>query len=76
MVFSLNGNNSRIPLSSREYQVLCMIGSGLCVTEIAGRLCLSAKTVSTYRSRLLEKLRLTNTAQLIRYALEQELVAA
>ena len=73
MVFSMNGPNSRVPLSSREYQVLCMIASGLCVTEIAGRLSLSAKTVSTYRCRLLEKLRLTNNAQLIKYALEQQL---
>ncbi len=61
-------------LSDRELQVLRLLGSGKTVSEIADRIHLSVKTVSTYRARLLEKLQLTTTAQLIRYALEHKLV--
>ena len=61
-------------LSDREYQVLTLIGQGNTVTEIAGKLSLSVKTVSTYRTRLLEKLSLRNTAELIRYAVDHHLV--
>jgi two-component system invasion response regulator UvrY len=61
-------------LSNREYQVLTLIASGQSSTEIAERLSLSVKTVSTYRSRLLEKLSVRTTAELIRYALEHDLV--
>lgn len=61
-------------LSNRELQVLCMIGRGLRVRDIAAELHLSEKTVSTYRTRLLEKLELKTTAQLIRYALEHHLI--
>ena len=61
-------------LSDREYQVLTLIGEGKTVTEIAERLSLSVKTVSTYRTRLLEKLTLRNTAELIRYAVDHHLV--
>jgi two-component system invasion response regulator UvrY len=61
-------------LSDREYQVLTLIGQGKTVTEIAERLSLSVKTVSTYRTRLLEKLSLRNTAELIRYAIDHHLL--
>ena len=61
-------------LSNRERQVLCMIARGLRVRDIAAELQLSDKTVSTYRTRVLEKLALTTTAQLIRYALREKLV--
>ena len=61
-------------LSQREYQVLCKLGSGRSVTQIAVDLELSPKTVSTYRSRILEKLHLTSSQQLMRYALEHGLV--
>jgi DNA-binding NarL/FixJ family response regulator len=60
-------------LSDRELQVLGMIGSGKTVTEIAAELVLSAKTVSTYRTRLLERMHLDSTAQLIKYALKHQL---
>lgn len=60
-------------LSDREYQVLRLIGSGKTVTEIGESLSLSVKTVSTYRARLLEKLNLHNTAELVRYALKKGL---
>lgn len=61
-------------LSDREYQVLCMVASGKRVKEIAGELCLSVKTVSTYRTRILEKMRMKNNAELTHYAIKQGLV--
>ena len=63
-------------LSDREYQILCMLGLGKKVTEIASSLSLSPKTVSTYRSRILEKLKLKNTGELIRYAVENNLTGS
>lgn len=61
-------------LSDREFQVLCLIASGKTSGEIAEELFLSVKTVSTYRARILEKLRLKNTAELINYAIQNQLV--
>lgn len=61
-------------LSDREYQVLCLIGAGKTVSEIAVELILSVKTVSTHRTHILRKLNLKNTAQLIRYALDNKLI--
>lgn len=61
-------------LSDREFQVLRMIGAGKTVKEIADELSLSVKTVSTYRSRILEKTGMRTTADLIRYALQEQLV--
>jgi len=60
-------------LSDRELQVLILIGSGKTATEIADALCVSVKTVSTYRTRLLEKMGMENNAQLMKYAIEQQL---
>ena len=60
-------------LSEREYQVLCRFGCGRTVKEIAEELELSPKTVSTYRSRILEKTELRTSADLIRYAIENGL---
>ncbi len=61
-------------LSDRELQVLRMLAKGRTVKEIAGELSLSEKTISTYRTRLLEKTRLRSNAELIRYALSWGLV--
>jgi two-component system invasion response regulator UvrY len=61
-------------LSDREYQVMCMIASGKRVQEIAEELCLSVKTVSTYRSRILEKMNIKNNAELMHYAIKHGLV--
>jgi two-component system, NarL family, invasion response regulator UvrY len=61
-------------LSDREYQVLGMLAAGRGIKEIAGTLSLSAPTVATYRARLLAKLALTTTADLVRYALEHRLI--
>ena len=62
-------------LSDREYQVLRMIGSGRTVSEVADELGLSVKTVSTYRARILEKLHLRTSAELIHYAVVNKLVS-
>ncbi len=61
-------------LSKREKEVLIMIASGKSIADIAEAIYLSAKTVSTYRKRILEKLNLKTTAGLIRYAIENCLV--
>jgi DNA-binding NarL/FixJ family response regulator len=61
-------------LSDREYQVLRMIGMGKTVSEIAAELALSVKTVSTYRARILEKMDLRTTAELMHYVIDHGLV--
>lgn len=61
-------------LSDREFEVLRALGSGLTVKEIAGQLNLSAKTVSTYRARLQEKMGLRTSAELVRYVVEHGLL--
>jgi two-component system, NarL family, invasion response regulator UvrY len=60
-------------LSDREYQLVCMITSGKTLTEIARELNLSVKTASTYRSRVLEKLHLRTTADIINYCIRHNL---
>lgn len=60
-------------LSDRELEVLRLIGSGNTPTQIAEQLALSIKTVSTYRARILEKLNLRTTAELIRFAVDHQL---
>lgn len=71
-----NGNKQNIEhphdiLSNREYEILCMIGSGKRLTDIADELSLSPKTISAHRSHILKKLNLNSTSELIRYALER-----
>jgi two-component system invasion response regulator UvrY len=61
-------------LSDREYQVLCMIASGETVKHIAENLGLSEKTISTYRSRILQKMGMKNNAEIIHYAIKNMLV--
>lgn len=56
-------------LSNREYQTLCLLARGLRLVDVARELSISVKTASTYRTRLLEKLRLCSNADLIHYAL-------
>jgi DNA-binding NarL/FixJ family response regulator len=61
-------------LSDRELEVLCLIGSGKAISQIAEVLHLGATTVSTYRARILEKMSMTTTAELINYAVRNRLV--
>lgn len=65
---------SHSKLSDREYQILLMLASGKTVSDIAGELSLSIKTISTYRSRILEKMRMKSTAELIHYVIEKKLL--
>jgi len=62
-------------LSDREFEVMRRLGSGLTVSQIAGELAISAKTVSTYRARILEKMAVATNAELVRYAARYGLIA-
>jgi DNA-binding NarL/FixJ family response regulator len=72
------GEDHEVPLhetlSDREYQTLIMIASGKAVSEIASELVLSVKTISMYRSRLLQKMKLRHNAELTHYAIKNHLV--
>jgi DNA-binding NarL/FixJ family response regulator len=61
-------------LSEREFQIFCKLAAGRAVSEIATELCLSVKTVSTYRSRILEKMNFGTNADLTTYALRNGLI--
>ena len=61
-------------LSIREYQTLCMIASGKNLTDVANHMSISVKTVSVYRARVLEKMRLKNNAELTHYAIKNQIV--
>lgn len=77
LAFSLESGDERPPqetLSDREFQVMCMIASGKTIKAIAEELSLSIKTVSTYRARILEKMRMKNNAELTHYAIQNKLV--
>jgi DNA-binding CsgD family transcriptional regulator len=70
MAFDLEKGTKGLPhesLSNREYQVMSLLASGKIVSEIADEMAISVKTVSTYRSRVLEKLDLKNNVELARY---------
>ncbi len=61
-------------LSDREFQVLRMIANGRSIKDIAGELSLSGKTISTYQSRIMQKMSLRTSADLVRYAIENKLI--
>jgi two-component system invasion response regulator UvrY len=77
LAFELEVGRDQAPhetLSDREHQVLCLIASGKTVMEIAQELSLSEKTISTYRSRILEKMNMKNNAELTYYAIKNQLI--
>lgn len=77
LAYNLEAGEEQSPhktLSDREYQVMCMIATGKTATEIARELSLSVRTVSTYRSRILEKMKMKNNAELTHYAIRNCLV--
>ena len=77
LALELDNAGDKLPhqsLSDREYEVMLLVAEGLKVQEIADRLSLSVKTVSTYRTRLLQKMRMRNNAELVRHAVRQRLV--
>ncbi len=70
-------NQGKLPherLSSREHEVLEMIGKGISPTDIAKALNLSIKTVSTYRTRILDKMEMSSNAEVIKYMIENNLL--
>lgn len=78
LVKHLDGGGQRAPhelLSDREFEVMRRLGSGLTVSQIASELAISAKTVSTYRTRILEKMAVATNADLVRYAARHGLIA-
>jgi two-component system, NarL family, invasion response regulator UvrY len=73
----LTVDNERPPhelLSDREFHVMKMLAAGRTITEIAAQLSLSPTTISTYRSRIMEKMKMKSNAELARYALENGLI--
>jgi DNA-binding NarL/FixJ family response regulator len=75
MIFEpLDEHPPHVALSNREFDVLKLCAAGMPLTEIGRRLRLSAKTISTYKTRVMEKLGLENNADLVRYALRHHLV--
>jgi DNA-binding NarL/FixJ family response regulator len=74
---SLDTRSEKAPhetLSNREYQVMRLIGAGKAVTEIAAEMSLSVKTISTFRTRILQKMNMRNNAELTHYAISNMLV--
>jgi DNA-binding NarL/FixJ family response regulator len=77
LAFQPDSDLKKLPheaLSDREYQVTLLIASGKTVSEIGDELSLSVKTVSTYRSRILEKMKMKNNSELTRYVFENHLL--
>lgn len=77
LALELGGNHDADPhalLSDREYQIFRMIVSGTPIGGIADELSLSVKTVSTHKTRILQKMRMTSSAELIHYAIRHQLV--
>ena len=77
LALELGGNHDAAPhtlLSDREYQIFRMIVSGTTIGSIANELSLSIKTVSTHKTRILQKMKMTNGAELIHYAIRHQLV--
>lgn len=77
LALELGGNHDADPhtqLSDREYQIFRMIVSGVPIGGIADDLSLSVKTVSTHKTRILQKMRMTSSAELIHYAIRHQLV--
>lgn len=62
-------------LSTREFEVMRLIAEGKAVSEIANMLCISVNTVTSYRSRVMEKMKMKTNAEIIRYAIEQKLIS-
>lgn len=77
LIFSSGKDISKQPhedLSEREFQVLCLLASGHSLTQIAEKLTLSVKTISTYRSRILQKMNLKSNVDITHYAIKHKLV--
>ena len=77
LAFAIESDSEKLPhekLSNREYEVMLMIASAKSVREIAEELCLSEKTIGTYRSRILEKMQMKNSSEITYYAMKNSLI--
>lgn len=77
LLFSIKDDSEKLlheKLSDREYQIFRLLATGKTVSQIADELCLSIKTISTYRTRILEKMNMKTTAELIHYAIKHNLI--
>lgn len=77
LAFDFKNNYKKLPherLSEREFQIFSLIGAGKRVGEIADKLFISAKTVSTYRSRILEKMEFKHNSDIIKYCIKEGIV--
>jgi len=77
LAFEIDSDTEKAPhekLSNREYQVMLMIAGGKLVSEIADELCLSIKTISTYRARIMDKMGMKKNAELTLYAVRNDLI--
>jgi DNA-binding NarL/FixJ family response regulator len=76
LAFNIMPASSELPhtlLSDREFEIFHLLVAGKSITDIAGQLCLSVKTVSTHKARILQKMRLNSIADLTRYAIEHHI---
>ena len=77
LTLEITKRNDKLPheaLSNREYQVMVLLASGKSVKEISKELFLSVKTISTYKARIFEKMGIKNNAQLVIYAIQNNLI--
>ncbi len=77
LVFDQDGEREKKPheaLSDREFEVFRMIAEGHKVNDIAAELCLSNKTISTYRTRLMQKLEMESNTELVKYAIKNAII--
>ncbi len=78
LAFQLNNDNNNLALheklSDREFEIMIRIADGKSLKEIGNELCISGKTVSTYRSRIMEKMQLEKNTDLARYCIEYQLI--
>lgn len=77
LLFEKNTDNQKLPherLSPREFQIMCMLAGGKSVKEVANNLCISDKTVSTHRMRLLDKMNFKKNAELTKYSIKNNLI--
>ena len=73
LVFASSASAPHECLSDREQHILRLLASGLCVNDIAMQLSISNKTVSTHKARLMQKMKFSHNADLVRYAIEHNL---
>jgi len=77
LAYILDTHSDKLPhqlLSNREFQVMCLLASGKTLKEIADKLCLSEKTITTYRARILEKMQIRNNVELTHYVIQHKLL--